>query len=229
MLTLAFVSTSLFGQDFLEGAHTFSKKKEAYLTLADGTEVVGFIKDIDRKKGLIKEIKLKVDGKKIKYKPEEVKSMYIAPSGFDKFSSAYSKIANPDIQDLTKDRTLNNERIKEGYVFFETVEVKIKKKTRTLLMQLVNPGYDQKIRVYFDPHASESMGLGIGGINVAGGHAKSYYVKKGNEIAYKLKKKTYKKQWENIFDGCRGIKKAFKGKMSWKDLSKQIYHYTTEC
>lgn len=232
LFVLAFSANSISAQDFLQGADRFSSKKESYLTLKDGTEVTGFIKDIDRKKGLIEEIKLKVNGKKVKYKPEDIDFMYLMPSGFDKFTKAYDGAF--DITELEKDRTLNQrtlnqDLIEKGYVYFETVDVKIKKKTRTLLMQLINPGYDSKIRVYHDPFASESTSLGFGGIKVAGGDKKSYYVKVGDGIAYKLKSKHYKKQWKTIFEECSGIEKAFEGKMKWKKFSEHIYHYTTEC
>jgi hypothetical protein len=227
LFLLAFCSNSMMAQDFLEGAERFSSKKESFLTLKDGTEVTGFIKDLDRKKGLIKKIELKVDGKKVKYKPEDVDFMYLMPSGWDKFARGYDNLF--DLTEQQKDRSLNQELIKEGYVYFETVDVKIKKKTRTLLMQLVNPGYDTKIRVYHDPFASESASLGFGGLKVAGGHKKSYYVKKGDDVAYKLKSKSYKKEWKNLFAECKKIDKAFKGKMKWKSFSQHIHHFTTKC
>lgn len=73
------------------------------------------------------------------------------------------------------------------------------------------------------------MGLGFGGVNVAGGHKKSYYIKVGEEVAYKLKSKKYKKEWKNIFSECTKIDEAFNDKMKWKDFSQHIHHYTTEC
>jgi hypothetical protein len=227
LFLLAFCSNSVLAQDFLDGANRFSSKKESFLTLKDGSEVTGFIEDIDRKKGLIEEIELKVGEEKVKYKPEDVDFMYLMPSGFDKFARGYDNMF--DMTELEKDRTVNEGLIKEGYVYFETVDVKIKKKTRTLLMQLVNPGYDSKIRVYHDPFASESASIGFGGLKVAGGHKKSYYVKKGDDVALKLKSKKYKKEWENLFAECQKIEKAFDGKMKWKKFSEHIYHFTTKC
>ena len=227
LFLLAFCSNSIMAQDFLDGANRFSSKKESYLTLKDGSEVTGFIKDLDRKKGLIKKIELIVDGKKIKYYPEDVDFMYLMPSGWDKFDRGSDDMFN--INELTKDRTLNKERIKEGYVYFETVAVKIKKKTKTLLMQLVNPGYGTKIRVYHDPWAFKTGQLGFGGVLKVGGIRKSFYVKKGDEVAYKLKSKKYKKEWKILFEECHNIEEAFKGKMRWRKFSQHIYHFTTKC
>lgn len=217
----------LEAQDFLVGSDRFSSKKISYLFLKDGSEVQGYIKDIDRKKGLIEEIVLKIDGKKSKFKPEDIDYMYLMPSGFDKFAKAYDSAF--DLTEEEKDRSVNMGYIKEGYVLFESTEVMIKKKKRNLLLQLVNPGYNSKIRVYHDPLAQESMSAGIGGFKVAGGDKKSFYVKKGDAIAYRLKKKKYDDEWKELFKDCLSIKDSFDGKMKWYDFSKHVFAYTTEC
>jgi hypothetical protein len=230
LFTFILLQLSLFGQEFLDGNHTFSSKKESYLTLKDGTEVTGFIDDIDRKKGLIEEITIKnKDGKKLKYTPDQIDHMYICPSGFDKFASGYSKL-----YDATKwedDKSLNQQHLKAGYSLFESSEVMIKKSKKILLMQLLNPAYSSKIRVYFDPFASETSSVGIGGFTVAGGDAKSYYVKKGNNVAFKLEKKNYEEEEKNMYGDCDNYisKITEKGKMKWTDLNKHIFSYTNEC
>ena len=146
--TLVILASSLTAQDFLDGAFTFSSKKESYITLADGKELTGFIDDIDRKKGLIEEITIiDLNKKKIKLKPEEVKHMYIVPSGFDKLSSGMNNMY--DATKWNEDKSAHAEHIKAGYVFFETTEVMVKKKKLTLLLQLLNPGFANKIKVFF--------------------------------------------------------------------------------
>jgi hypothetical protein len=231
ILTIAFCLVSisfLMGQDFLEGSHTFSSKKESYITLQNGTEVTGFIDDIDRKKGLIEEIVLKdKDGKKIKLKPEQVKHMYIAPSGFDKLSNANAKMYN-----ATKwedDKSAHAAHMKEGYVFFESTDVMIKKEKMKLLLQLINPGFANKIKVYLDPYASETGGLAFGGIQVTGGDAKSYYFKKGDAVAFKLQKKNYDEEWENLYGDCPALKKEFAKKMGWSEVERHVYYYSENC
>ena len=77
--------------------------------------------------------------KKLKLKPEEIKHMYICPSGYDKMNAELSKIY--DVPKWTSEATLNEGYIKEGYSYFESTEVMIKKKKMTLLLQLLNPGF----------------------------------------------------------------------------------------
>ena len=86
------LSISAFSQDFLDGNFTFSKKEKSYLTLTDGSEVIGFIDDIDRKKGLIEKIVIKDStGKKREFLPQQLHHMYIAPTKWDKFASGVDK------------------------------------------------------------------------------------------------------------------------------------------
>ena len=215
-------------QDFLDGAFTFSSKKESYITLADGKELTGFIDDIDRKKGLIEEITIiDLNKKKIKLKPEEVKHMYIVPSGFDKLSSGMNNMY--DATKWNEDKSAHAEHIKAGYVFFETTEVMVKKKKLTLLLQLLNPGFANKITVFFDPYAGETASFGFGGIKLAGGHAKSYYFKKGDNVAYKMEKKNYDDELENLYGDCPSFKKEFEKKMGWSMVEKHIFYYSGKC
>ena len=51
LLPFFLISIGLIGQDLLSPSFGFSKKKTAYITLVDGSEINGTIKDIDRKKG----------------------------------------------------------------------------------------------------------------------------------------------------------------------------------
>ena len=225
---LLFTSLASFAQDFLDGSFTFSSNKESYITLKDGQEIVGFIDDIDRKKGLIEEITIKdMDKKKIKLKPEDVKHMYIAPSGFDKLGKGVNVMNNMTKWD--EDKSAHAAHIKDGYVFFESTEVMIKKEKMTLLMQLVNPGFARGIKVYFDPRASESASLGIGGITVAGGGAKSYYFKKGDKIAFKMEKKNYDDEFENLYGDCPDFKKEFAKEQGWSKVEKHVFFYSEKC
>jgi len=202
----------------------FSKKKTSYITLMDGTEIVGNVKDFDRKKGITDYIKIKGnDGKTYKLDAEEIKHGYFYPSGLSKLSSFYDDL---NVKRWGKD--LNEELFTNGYVYLENTKVKIKKKTRSLLMQLLNPHFSDGVRIYFDPLAKESMSIGIGPITAAGGNAKSYYVKKNNaDVAVKLKKKDYKDEFPAYFGDCDAVVNS--GKVKWMDLAEHAYIYATEC
>lgn len=227
-ILLVFASKILYSQDFLDGSFSFSSDKASYITLNDGKEIVGLIDDIDRKKGLIEEITIiDAEKKKVKLKPEEVKHMYIPPSGFDKLGRLNKTITNSEKWD--DDHSAHAQHIKDGYVYFETTDVWIKKKKMTLLLQILNPGFARNIKVFFDPYAGETASFGFGGIKVAGGDAKSYYVKKGDDVAFRLHKKNYEEEFDKLFNDCPELKKHFTKDMEWESLEKHVFFHSEKC
>jgi len=211
------------GELLLTPTFAFSHQKTAYITLMDGKELKGTIDDIDRNKGLIEQIKVKDEsGKKVKLKPEQVKFMYLPPSGLNKLAKAVDVIY--DAKKWNSQR-LNQDLIKQGYVYFELAKVRVKKSTEMLLVQLLNPSFSDKIKVYHDPRAKETASVGIGGISVAGGIAKSYYVlKNADDAAYKLTKSDYQKQFASFWAGSDDILKKYpEGK--WRDFTDHIHMY----
>lgn len=225
LFVFGFISNN-YSQKLLPAYSRFSKKKISYVYLADGTEIKGHIKDIDRKKGLIEKVKIKdMDGKKHKFKAEEIDHMYLYPSGFSKFAAAYDFL-----HDATKwdNDTYSQGLFGKGYVLFEQSEVYLKKKKgkkRTLLLQLLNPSFSSKIKIYTDPYAGETASLGVGSIKVAGGIAKSYYVKKGDDVAYRLKKKKYKDQYKELYKGCAELENMEKAR--WSKFEENVYQYSS--
>lgn len=216
-----------FGQDLLQPSDAFSHKEIAYITLADGTEIQGTIDDIDRKKGLIEEVVIRDENKKKKkFKPEEIKHMYLMPSKLSKLSNSIEAFTEVN---QFNDNRLNNALFKQGYVYFENAPVKIKKKEYNMLLQLLNPDFSSKIRVYHDPNAGETSGWKVGGVQLTGGLDKSYYISKDNEVAYLIEKKEYKDEFEPLFEGCQTVYDTYLQEKDWKYFGKAIYDYTVNC
>ncbi len=226
VLLLGLAASTTNAQDLLRPFYTISHKKPTYLTMKKGKEVEGTVKKIDRKKGLIEEIKIKTtDGKKKTIPVTDMKSAYLPQSGWDKMG----KLDN-FLSDATQwDKGLHDmDRIKKGYAFFETAKVLVKKKTRTLLMQLLNPGTCSRIKVYHDPFAKETASLGVGGVKVAGGLAKSYYISKDGKTAFRIFKKTYKEDFNKLFGDCDVVKKKYQDK-KWNEFVEAVFAYNAEC
>ena len=113
------LASSLTVPEFLDGAFAFSRKR--YLTFCWLIEkkLIGFIDDIDRKKGLIEEITI-IDLNKRKIKPKEVKRMYIVPSGFYKLSNG--KITIYDATKWNEYKCAHDEHIKAGNVLLRVLK-----------------------------------------------------------------------------------------------------------
>lgn len=227
MLAVAILATStVSAQHFLIPSFSFSGKKIAYLTMADGTEQQVYIKSIDRKKGLIEELKVEdQSGKKYKLAPDQIKHMYLMPSGLDQMGKDLEKTF--DTKNWHDDE-LDPTKLKEGYVYFEQAEVLVKGKKMTMLMQLLNPGFSTKIKVYHDPYAAETAAVGIGGFTLAGGDDKSYYVSVRGQTAYKLEKKNYKEEYSKIFGFCSPLKNKFED-VKWSQFDEHVYEHFLNC
>ncbi len=224
------VALTAIGQNFLPPVTGFSKKKTAYFNMENGDRIEATIKSFDWKKGLIEEVKIvDMNGKKVKIQAEDIKSMYLPPSGFSKFASAWDHI-----HDVSKweRNDLEADIITKGYSYMEKSEVRIKKKTRTLMVQLLNPSFSSNVKVYHDPITGETASLKVPGtgITVAGGLAKTFFVKKaGDKVAYELKKKNYDEEFKLIFGDCPAVKKKYGKNPKWADLEKHVYEYSQEC
>jgi hypothetical protein len=218
------VTISTTAQSFLAPFEGFSTKKTTYITMQDGSEQEGQLKNLKRKKGLITEIFLKTDGQKkpLRILADDIKNMYVPASGLAKLNNSLEK--SFDATEWKSDG-IEQERMKDGYAYFEFSEVLYKKETRKLLLQLLNPGFSTGIRVYHDPFAGETMSAGVGGIRVAGGDEKSYYVKKGDQKAYRLKKKEYNEEFTRLFKDCMEVIKSVEGDPRWSDFAKHAYAY----
>ncbi len=183
------------------------------------------LKKLDLKKGLIEEIKIEDgNGKKIKIDPKDIDFMYLPPSGLDKLTKVVDLA-----HDASKwnDEKLNQNLLSQKYAYFESTKVKVKKKEYTLMMQLLNTTFSKAVKVYVDPTAGETTSFGIAGVDVVGGDAKSYYIKVGDEVAYKVAKKTYDEEFVPLWKSCPALMEK-KGDIKWTKLNEDIILYS-EC
>ena len=219
ILLLSMVTLGLAAQEFTPGFDRFSKKKPAYVTTMSGEEVSGLIDNISRKKGNIAEIKIEVNKKLVTFKPEQIKFMYLPATELNMMAVKWEAGTN-----VSKD--MDMEKVKDGYAFFENTEVNLKGKKQILMMQLVNPGFNDKIKVYFDPYAQESASMSMGGgLLKVGGLDKSYFVKKGNAAAEKFTKKEYDENYKSLYAGCASLLKKLDTKLEWSGFANHVWEY----
>lgn len=230
MFLFMVVGLSMTAQKFSPAFEGFSRKKPAFITMADGTEYTVYIKSFKRKKGLIDQIKMESvnGGKKVKVDPENISHMYIAPSALGKLSQKMEALSSLS---RIQDGELSSKYLDEGYMYMESSEVQIKKKkTQHCMLQLMNPTFSGEIKVYNDPFAGETTSIGVGGMKLAGGLAKSYYIKKkGEDIAKRMKKKEYKKNMTEIFSECPDVLAKYSDSAKWNEFENFIFDYSTMC
>lgn len=214
-------------QVFLPPFEGFSKKQPSYLTMENGEEIECTFKNFSYKKGLIEEIKI-VNSReeKVKIESNDIKHMYIPPSDLAKLSADLSFITDADNWD---NEDYEQEILERGYAYFEKVDVEVKKKNFILMMQMLNPSFSSKIKVYHDPYAAETMSIGVGAIS-AGGDDKSYYILvNGEKQAYKIEKKDYKDEFKNLFGDCQEVMDKYGEKPNWTEFAEALFMYSKEC
>lgn len=221
-LFVAFTFQFVSAQVFFPPVEGFSRQKTSYIVMEDGTEVAGTIERIKRKKGLIASIVFtdSVSGKEMTYTPDQVKSMRLRPSGLDNFSRG-----TDFLNDATKWSDADRAAYKTAsqYAYFEKTEVVIKGKVQVMMLQLVNPTFADKVRFYHDPYAAETTQVSVGGIGVAGGDDKSYYLKRGDKPAYKFQKKNFDDEFATLFGDCASVKKEYGDKPKWSKLEDIVF------
>lgn len=216
-------------QKFAPAFEGFSHQKPTYITMKDGTEKEVVVKQLFFKRGLIDQLKVvDSDGNKVKLNPEEIDYMYIPPSDLAKFIQTVDAATN-----LTKlqDGELSEEHLKDGYLYMESCSVQINKnKTQYCMLQVRNPTFSKKVKVYHDPFAQETSSVNVGGFTVAGGDDKSYYIKKeGEDMARRITKKDYRKNMEELFPECPAVLEKYGAKPVWAHFEQFIYDYSTMC
>lgn len=243
LLAFCFVSVATFAQDkvkyskedikkmemylFNEGFNTPSPKKTSTVILKDGTTYKGFCAKIDTKKGQIFEVSIKdsISKKSTTFNADQIDEMYVYPSNAEKYAKVakyMGNIRNFGTKSLNKNTT--NERI---HFVNQTVSLKNKKDDKEFLMQVINPGFDNIISVYYDPRAKETTGFSVmGSPQLGGGVIKSYYVKKGNKVMW-LHKDDFEDNYDFLFgDNAEFMKKYPKKSVEWDYFSFLVSEYT---
>lgn len=232
ILSLAVISlmltTRVFAQGFIKEieGEGFSALygNECIVTLKSGNVIHGkFVGGTGSNNGLNK-ITIKLEnGEKVKYTAEEVILLKIKCSELANLfmmtdaTVSVKEMANTDF----------NEIVNREYLIFEEALL-AKKADKYSLLQLLNPGFDSKIKVY--PTSEKTMGMSVGGIGITGGSDKSYQFVKGGQKAFKVSKGDYKKDFESIYGDCPEMVSRVKGeKIKWEDVAAHVFIYDQLC
>lgn len=223
-------SIPVFSQGFIAAVDTDDLNllfgRPAIVTLATGEEISGKLTGGSIINGYLSTIVFKADdGTKTKFKPEDVSKLAVKASKLAKLamiSESTSSIKEMTHKDF--DEIVNRE-----YIIFETA-MRSNKAAKLRLMQLLNPGFDSHIKVFADPNAKQTGGVGLGGIKLTGGEDKSYLFVIDDAQAVLVKKGSYKKNFDDLYASCPQMEEAFAGeKLKWQDVAGHVFAYDQAC
>jgi len=96
-------------------------------------------------------------------------------------------------------------------------------------MQLLNPGFDSKIKVFAEP-SKKTGGLNVGGLQLTGGEARAYLFVKGKEKSIEVKKGSYSKNFQELYGDCPLMISKIQGeKIRWDDVALHVFAYEQAC
>lgn len=227
LLFCLFSYTSISAQLFAPAFDLFSSKKSAYLTLTDGTKIEGLINSTTQKNGLIQSINLTPTGetKKVILKADAIASVYIPMSSFSKLDNSINQAFNKHV--LNKD--VNTDIINDGYLYFEKTKLVRKGKVEELLLQLLNPSFSEKIKVYHFPLSVETFSTEVRGVTITHDENKSYFIKVGDATAVKLNKRDYSEAYVALYKDCPTLVQKLKNDHRWAKFDEHLWAYSTQC
>lgn len=197
-----------------------------FVTLENGDQIEGKLSSASLANGYLKNVTMKLaDGSKMKLQPEEMLSLKVKASRLAKLSMINESGSSlKELKNTKFDQIINRE-----FIFFERA-YRATKKDKPAMMQLLNPGFDSKIKVYADPNARETNGIGLNGIQFTGGEEKSFLFVKNNEKVVIVKKGSYRKNFEELYADCPVLIESFEDdKIRFKELSMHIFAYDQLC
>ncbi|MGE5348119.1 MAG: hypothetical protein ACM3NP_02465 [Actinomycetota bacterium] len=224
-----FLTGVAYGQSFVEtveeGGFAAMYGNECVVTLQSGEEITGkFAGGVFVNNGLTR-IKVKSEsGEIVKLASEQVVALKIKASDLMKLSmisdagSSIKEFANTDFNGI----------VEREWIIFETATTPGQREAKRIL-QLLNPGFDSKVKVFAEPGA-KTGGLSIGGLQVTGGEDRVYLFVKGGAQAFKVKKGSYRDNFRELYSDCPQMLEYFQGeKIRWDDVALHVYTYDQLC
>jgi len=224
------ITNNVFSQEFIkeiegEGFATLYGN-ECIVILASGEVITGKLSGASGGSSGLSKLTVKLEnGEKAKFKPEEVVLVKIKASDLAKIAmvassgSSIKEASNTDFEEI----------INREYIIFETAQT-AKKADKSVLFQLLNPGFDNKIKVYACDDGNKTMGIGIGQINITGGMDKSYFFVKRDQKTVKVTKGDYKKDFKELYGDCPEMISYYqRDKIKWSDIAAHVFVYDQKC
>jgi hypothetical protein len=227
---LTLLSTLAIGQGFITEIEQNDLStlfgNPCVVALATGEQIEGKLSGASIVNGYLNNITVKLEnGEKSKFKPEDVARLSVKASKLAKLAMIVESTSS--IKELTS--TNFDEIVNREYIIFETA-MRHNKASKLRLMQLLNPGFDSQIKVFADPNAKETRGIGVQGIKLTGGVDKSYLFVQNDQKAVLVKKGSYRKNFDELYGNCPKMLQVFAGeKIKWNDVAGHVFAYDQVC
>jgi len=230
LLSVALVAraSQAHGQGFIASVDdlTMLSRRPAIVLLATGDSLIGRFEGAGLTDGYMGTVVFRTDsGKVLRIKPEEIARLSIRPSTLARLemtansANSIREIAGADFEEIAK----------REFIIFEPAR-RTNRAGTIRLMQLLNPGFDGRIKVFADPNARKTLGLSLGGVRLAGGEDKSFLFVLPDDRTVLVKKSSYADNFTELYGSCSTMVEGFSGaRMRWDDVAAHVFVFDRRC
>lgn len=219
-LTFLGITFSLSAQELQQPLEQIPLSNQGYALLKTGEVVEGKILTTSSSRGITQVSLEDESGNKHKIDAEDIHEFAIAMNGAVRLQ--YANEAASSVKKLLSTKEPNAQP--RDFLIFRNTSLNGQKE---LLLQLLNPDFDESFEVYYDPFARKTTELGSEYITWTGDRHRAYLVSKNGGPLVKIKKGNYSKTFKILFGGCAQLTQISKPKLN--ELGKHITLYTSFC
>lgn len=98
-----------------------------------------------------------------------------------------------------------------------------------MLLQVLNPFCSKRIKIFHNPDSGKYTFVEKGLVNGIEDQANSDYVKKDQDIAFKLTRKTYFQEAFYLFEDCDAFMNSGDDPFNWNEFALDVMEYSKYC
>jgi hypothetical protein len=222
LLLLAGLTLCSASAQQLQPTMTFiTKNKPAYLLTSDGTRVTGTLEKFVMRKKHFEAVELRTEaGQVVRYAAQDLRELGLPPAKGAKVVGGILGTAS-----VAKARNTDLNGLEAEYIKFYPEY--LADQQRHVLLQLLNPDFSSKVRIYGDSFANQTKGVGIGGVKLTGGVDKTYYVRVKDQTL-RLSKSGYGRRFREYFADCPQLAQQYRSP-AWRDFPRHVHFYDQQC
>lgn len=220
-ITFFGICSALSAQQLQQPLEAFPMSNRGYALLKTGEVIEGKIVNSSSTRGITTVSLEDESGKRHKINAEQIYEFAIAMNGavrlqyFSERGSSIKKLMSKD-QPTAKPK---------DFIIFRNTSINGEKE---LLLQLLNPHFDEVFEVFYDPFARKTTALEGEHITWTGDKHRAYFVSKNDSALIKVKSGNYKKVFEELFGDCEEVRASVRAPRL-EDLDQHINLYQALC
>lgn len=196
--------------------------EEAYMVLTTGDTIRGKLGLVSFVDGFVEKINIRVNGERFSANLEDITAFAVIPGQ----GSGYEDMALLPIFRSIKNKDFVEALPKDGWVFYEKIRLPGRQE-RYQLAQLLNPGFDTKVKVYTHPDGVSTGSTSVNSITLDGLRDNQYFVSVLGEPVQVISDLQYRKRaLERIFNFCPDMREK---KFKWKEFPEDVFFHFQKC